>query len=572
MSTPAVYGGLGIKSNGLGQIGLGGPQPVQSFALPVMSATAQSYIAHLYDHNMVFKRTLGGAAIINKPGLKLTQNGGYQPIALEMAASVTGQSIYGESIFGVDVYGGASGVSLGDVIQLSEQGDNAGTILYSGNVETTPEELAVGAGTTHHQIELVPWVAELGDGYFNQNYTAATDVAQFVRDAVGQTSHCSVSPISCPNTGITAIYNFQNTNPLDAVHVARQVAGANYWWWVDAQGVVWFQPVVIDATHPATITLKRGADFNYRRTAASIAAMRNQITAIGGSNPGDPGRISAVYNGPVSQALYGVKAFNPTLSYPAITDQGTLNAIVASLGAQYDRADTTTTLKCPALGMRLTPGRPGGLTVRYFEPSVEALHEWGGRGTYSPTYVLQDIEVNGPSQTLVIGDVPYADTDSAYEAARIAQRTAVIAATAVPTPALVPQPTILPATSIVANTSTVTGIQAMGGGIVNIGTFAFTTVKAGTCQILGAVDARMESWDNQIAAPRRAVRAILSGGIFTGAWQELPFGLARATYDLSSASGIALPAGSYTLNVQIDTQGINQIHIYSGWAQVVAVI
>jgi len=53
-----------------------------------MATTAQPYIAHLYDRNLVFKRTLGGAAIINKPGLKLTQNAGYQQITLKIAASL----------------------------------------------------------------------------------------------------------------------------------------------------------------------------------------------------------------------------------------------------------------------------------------------------------------------------------------------------------------------------------------------------------------------------------------------------------------------------------------------------
>jgi hypothetical protein len=113
-----------------------------------------------------------------------------------------------------------------------------------------------------------------------------------------------------------------------------------------------------------------------------------------------------------------------------------------------------------------------------------------------------------------------------------------------------------------------TGIYAMGGGIVTIATATFTTPYAGTCQVVGAVDARMEAWDNYIPVPRRGVRATLSGGIYTGAWQELPFGLSRATYDLSSASGISLPAGTYTVVVQIDTQESNQMHIYSGYVQV----
>lgn len=114
------------------------------------------------------------------------------------------------------------------------------------------------------------------------------------------------------------------------------------------------------------------------------------------------------------------------------------------------------------------------------------------------------------------------------------------------------------------------GLLSMGGGIVTIASASFTVAhgtRTLTVQIQGAIDARMDAWDNYIAAPRRSVRAVLSGGIFTGAWQELPFGLGRATYDLSSASGIALPDGTYTVSIQVDTQEFNQMRVYGSWAQ-----
>jgi hypothetical protein len=731
-----------------------------------MSTSELAYIAHLYDHNLVFKSTLGGASILNKPGLKLTQNGGYQQITIEVATPVTG-------------------IVLGDVIRLTEQGDNAGTILFSGNVETTPEEN--GPAGAHHLITVTPWVAELGDGFFNKTYSTNTDVAQFVRDAVAATAHCSVSPISCPDTGVVAQYDFQNTNPLDAIHVARQIAGPSYFYFVDAQGVVWFQPVVTtipgtltailkvqagvlatsgpgtttitptlpgastagncliaiiagnstsagpagwsriggfsssftqiwacpnaasvssaafttsganqahafmsewsgvvpsaildssgvatdfsgvattldpttgssitvpgdlvitcfsalgsgtvtfttpstftrlqdsgatsDSIHldsefrvnppvgspigptltvsapgnlngaivalkavstaptpqPPTLTLRRGVQYNEKKGGSSIGGMRNKIPVIGGSIPssGDPTRITSLYDGLATQALYGVRAFNPTPAYPNVSDQATLDKIAASLGQQYDRAIATYEVNTPALGLRLTPGRPGGLTVRLWEPTTEPLVE-SGEGLaagYSPIYIVQDVEINGPSQRLTIGDIPFADLDTTYEATRIAQRTSVIAAVAVPSPALVPQ--VAPVSTIVYGLCrSVTGSQAQGGGIVTVATATFTTPKAGTCQVIGAIDLSAIFWDNYVATPRRAVRATLSSGVFTGAWQELPIsgGIgSRVTLDLSSASGLALAAGTYTVSIQIDTQELNQIRIFSGYVQV----
>src|SRR5258708_16453467 len=70
---------------GPGSVGRGAAQVAQSFPLPTMSKSALSYIAHLYDRKLVFKRTLGGAAILSKPSLKQTQNGGFPPIVLKLA-------------------------------------------------------------------------------------------------------------------------------------------------------------------------------------------------------------------------------------------------------------------------------------------------------------------------------------------------------------------------------------------------------------------------------------------------------------------------------------------------------
>jgi hypothetical protein len=60
-----------------------------------MPTTALPYIAHVYTNTWQFKRTLGGArlvagqtagGLVSKPSLKMTINGGYQPITLELDA------------------------------------------------------------------------------------------------------------------------------------------------------------------------------------------------------------------------------------------------------------------------------------------------------------------------------------------------------------------------------------------------------------------------------------------------------------------------------------------------------
>jgi hypothetical protein len=150
------------------------------------------------------------------------------------------------------------------------------------------------------------------------------------------------------------------------------------------------------------------------------------------------------------------------------------------------------------------------------------------------------------------------------------------AAHVTPAPVVAPPVTVPSGPIIYGSCSSTTGLQTMGGGIVTVGSASFSVSAPGghtlTCQVLGAIDARMDAWDNYVPVSRRGVRAVLSGGIYTGAWQELPFGLARATYDLSSGSGIALASGTYTVSIQINTVEYNQMRIYSGWAQVAVTV
>jgi hypothetical protein len=164
--------------------------------------------------------------------------------------------------------------------------------------------------------------------------------------------------------------------------------------------------------------------------------------------------------------------------------------------------------------------------------------------------------------------IEFGDTPQTLAAWTLANATPVVAAVTPPTVVNTP-----PTVTILGLVTVGHALWATGGGIVTVATATFTVTSAPgrtlTCQVQGQIDARMRLWDNYIAAPRRAVRATLSGGLFTGAWQELPFGLTRAVYDLSSASGIAMPSGTYTVNIQIDTVEFNQIEIFSGWVQAV---
>lgn len=407
MPAPTMFGGLGARNGGLNQMGLDGPQQPQSFPFTAMPPLPGPYIAHLFTNTMQFKKTLGNAASIGspttKPGLKMTLNGGYHPITLELSS--------------ID-----ASIALGNVVKLTEQGDSSGAILFTGLVEEIPDEIAAGS-TSKHTINLTPLVAELADAYFNKQYSALTDVAQMVRDAVAKTAHLSVQPYSCGDTGVLGVYNFNNANALEVLNVAKRIAGVNFWWFVDATGLVWFQAA--NASNPPVIKLRRGSDFTSRLRTKSIVNLKNHAVALGGYVAGAQLPITSVYDNPSSQASFGVRNFDPPLVFPTVNDQATLDKIVATIGAIFDRQATTLKLTLPAYASRLTLGHPGGLTAQVWEPDHDEFPQPGGSsgaGTVA-TYVVQDIEVQDKQQILITSDVPIAGyQDIQYEVDRIVQR------------------------------------------------------------------------------------------------------------------------------------------------------
>ena len=78
-------------------------------------------------------------------------------------------------------------------------------------------------------------------------------------------------------------------------------------------------------------------------------------------------------------------------------------------------------LVLPAYGTRIILGRHGGPSIRYIEPAQYPMTETSTgsdanqtQGGYSPNYVILDVEMNGPTQTLVLGPLPVTADDFKY--------------------------------------------------------------------------------------------------------------------------------------------------------------
>lgn len=385
---PTFTGQLGsVKAQqGLLQLGAAGDTP---YVPPIMPTSARPWMAHLYNNDWSFRASLG-AIIGARPKLRQTLNSGFQPVTIELPTLNTK-------------------IQPGNLVVLTEEGGNAtgaastGTPIIGGIVEQVPDTLDVQGWK--HEITITPFVSELGDAYLNKNYTTATDVAQMVRDAVAQTNHLRVTPTSCPNTGISAIYNFSYAPCLEVIDHARAIAGVNYSWFVDAIGVVWFQAV--NTTGGAMFTVTPKDYTSLASNGGDISGLKNFVLVVGGIPTGGSAPVTATYNNPASQTKYGLRQLNPSVSIPGISDQTTLNNIATTIGTTYDRVINRVVIELPAYSQRVLLGQPGSSTARYFSPAAYQLVESeAGTGAYSPTYAVLDVETDGIQQTVTLGDVP----------------------------------------------------------------------------------------------------------------------------------------------------------------------
>jgi hypothetical protein len=378
---------LGDKTMQQGQWQLGAPGS-PPYTPPLMPTSARPWMAHLYNNDWSFRASLG-AIVGQRPVLKQVLNSGFQPVTIELPTQNTT-------------------IQPGNLVIVSEEGGDAtgtapaGTPVIGGIIEQVPDTLDMQGWK--HEITITPFVAELGDAFLNKNYTTATDVAQMVRDAVGRTNHLRYTPYSIPNTGITALYNFNYAPALEVIDHARLIAGTNWAWFVDAIGTVWFQP--INTTAPATFTVTPRDIGGIQTNGGDISGLKNYCLVVGGTINGAT-IAPAIYSNSTSQAKYGLRAINPPLSVPGVTDVPTLTAIANTVGGIYDRVINRVTIDLPAYSNRILLGQPGSSTMRYFSPSKYSLQESEtGTGTYSANYVVLDVETDGIQQKVTIGDVP----------------------------------------------------------------------------------------------------------------------------------------------------------------------
>jgi hypothetical protein len=399
---------------------LGGPVPSWGPSTwdRKLPATALPWQAHFYSSDAVSPNpAMAIASVHTTPSISnALSNGSLGAIQLEMqtpyplptsparsALSVEGQ--LGFPSPGLLQLGGplslkAAPSLLGGICRISEQGSSGdGSFIYTGVIEGVQD--IVSPTATKHIVQLSPVAFELDDTYVQIQYSTATDACQIARDAFGATKHIGYNPSTIPKTcGATGIGDFRNNTAKQLLETAMRLAGPGWFWHVDDQLRGWFQ-------HMGSYAVYTLSSYNLqsRTSSSTLQGRKNDVLVVGGTVGGVA--RTARYTGP-SQSVLGIRSLSPPLNLPGVTDQSTLDSIAASVGATMDRSWNRVDLKILRnYGKRIHAARPGGATIRYWEPNKNPMAESETEsGTYSSTFIGQASANSSDFQDVTAGDIP----------------------------------------------------------------------------------------------------------------------------------------------------------------------
>ncbi len=429
------------------------------------------YVVHVYDNNGIFKRL--SVPLVNFPPIMRSLNAGTQPIELDFATNDKS----------------ATAPVQGDLVLLTENGGD-GSVLFRGVVQNP----VVSVSGNQLQIKLVigPLVQELGETPFNRFYTVATDTGQIMRDAVNTTKHWTATTTEIPNTGVTAIVAFENSNVLKALDDAKRLTGPFMIWRADDTVQKVLASVVNPGSVSADYTVKLTQEVTAETSESPFDSLLNWIPIIGGMPVGATHLIVSVYdNGFILHApggggvpdpvhapssAYGVKGLTQPLVYDGVTDQTTLDNMATTLGQQFNRLTKSYHLEITGYAQRIQVGK----VLRIWEPGTfGAAEAYAGVGAYSPNLVVMDVEAQGPMQRVTAADMPVSVQDFQSILDAMAGSAATSGASAATYPVTPPQTSPGNAPALVAGIATSSAVQNVAQAANSTITVSWTANGAG---------------------------------------------------------------------------------------------
>lgn len=229
-------------------------------------------------------------------GFNMQLNGGLGECALKLARNF-------------DDFGEGEDVVLNNKVEIwvsDKDTPSTGQRIYSGYISTyEPYMEGKNEGV---DIKLLSYTTKLATSIFRSGTTlvlsyTATGISTIVRDIIDKYRANSTNPkinytsASVSSTGVNVAYNFKSMTYFDALEKCRELAPADYWWFVDADNLLTFSSEAAQPKHRFIV----GKDFTRIRVVKNMENVFNNIIV---SNEGNNTQILKRYQDTTSKNSY----------------------------------------------------------------------------------------------------------------------------------------------------------------------------------------------------------------------------------------------------------------------------
>jgi hypothetical protein len=262
-----------------------------------------------FDRSKNILKTLQNTVSRSDVGFSSQINGGQGEFNLQLSLPFDDFEEYSTSI------------QIGNIVEvrMSDENNQLGRLIYTGQITQYRAFDEQFGGVT---LVLSGLVNIFTRGIFRTGSTVtraytATDVATIVRDVISQVNteygnFFSHTAQSIPDTGVSVDVTFESTTWFEAIQKCIELAGANYYWYVGADGVLFFKEYSTTSDHA----------FDTNRDISQITKEEDGERIVNS--------VSFVYNGGIENVQDAASITANGLRHIVISDDGVGNSTEAN--------------------------------------------------------------------------------------------------------------------------------------------------------------------------------------------------------------------------------------------------
>lgn len=323
----------------------------------------------------------------------------------------------------IDSFGEEQDVAFNNQVQvLVSDVETApeGRKVYSGFIESyeqvlrgNREEIVVNC--MGYQAKLANRILEDSTGNTTITYSSV-DPAYIIKDVIEKSGiDIAATSATVVNTGTTVSYTFRNNTVMEALQQAVELAGPQYYWYVDPENVLYFERVDFNkAVHKFVF----GKDFNQARVIKDGGNIRTRVFFVGGGDP----NMYRKYARTAAQLEHGT--LDHRITDQRVTITGTAEQFATSYLDKHDHLYTTiqanlvdSNITSPTnKGFDIERLRPGQVvelqnfteaSATLWDVSVWDVDFWdySAKGTLANPFIVQNIQYTKTSAVVTLGEI-----------------------------------------------------------------------------------------------------------------------------------------------------------------------